>query len=407
VTVVRLGWRNLWRNPRRSLITISAIATAYCLLIALIGLMQGVAGQMLNNGTGLMLSHLQVHHPDYLPDRSLHDTFDFASINVDADQLHVSPRLHAFGLVSTGDNSAGAQLLGVDVDRETTVSQLLEDLSESELAALRDGGVILGDGLARELKAVPGTEIAVVTQAADGSLGNDLYRVSAVTRTGMKQLDRRLVILPRDRMAELIAVAPDDLHELAIRIDDPMTASEVAASLAAQPAFSDVVVTTWAELSPQLHEYVAMSKGMYLFLIGLVGLFVGIGVLNTMMMALYERTREIGMLMALGMRPMPILGSVLIECVALLVLGLTVGLAFGWLAMRYLTQHGLDLSRWTGELSMMNTRFDPILIAAWNWPQVFHAAIGFAVAAILATCVPAIRAVRMHPVDAMKRGAAE
>jgi ABC-type lipoprotein release transport system permease subunit len=368
--------------------------------------MQGVAGQMLNNGTGLMLSHLQVHHPDYLPDRSLHDTFDAAAISA-GDDMRMSPRLHAFGLVSTGENSAGAQLLGIDVRREAAVSQLLDGLTDGQLAALRDGGAVIGDTLARELKVEVADELAVVTQAADGSLGNDLYLVTAVIRTGMKSLDRRLVILPRDRMAELIAVAPADVHELAIRVSDPMAASELAAGLVAQPAFANVSVKTWAELSPQLHEYVAMSKGMYLFLIGLVGLFVAIGVLNTMMMALFERTREIGMLMALGMRPLPILGTVLIECVALLALGLAVGLALGAAVMCYLTAYGLDLSRWTGELSMMNTRFDPILVAAWNWPQVVHAAIGFAAAALVATCVPAIRAVRMNPADAMKRGAAE
>ena len=129
---LRLGWRNLWRNSRRSLITISAVGCGYAFLIVLIGLTVGMAGQMLKNGTGLLMGDLQLHHSDYLPERSLYDTIGSDSSSELEGVLHQlslspqlagrSPRVYGFGLLSTGENSAGARLMGVDPQVESGVS---------------------------------------------------------------------------------------------------------------------------------------------------------------------------------------------------------------------------------------------------------------------------------------------
>ena len=132
-----------------------------------------------------------------------------------------------------------------------------------------------------------------------------------------------------------------------------------------------------------------------------------IGILNTMMMAIFDRTREIGMLLALGMSPRSILATILIECTSLCVVGIAAGIGLGAGLNAYFATQGLDLSAWTGELSMINSRFDPVIYAVWNSEQVLQAAAGFAVAGLLATILPAWRAVRMDPVEAMARGGVE
>ncbi len=411
--VVQLGWRNLWTRPRRSLITISAVTTAYAFLIMLIGLMEGLTHQLLNNGTGLMLGHLQIHHSDYLPDRNMYDTIGgehrgrvdalLGDLRTRSDIESIAPRVYGFGLVSTGEHSAGAQLMGVLPQAEAQLSTLLSGLVQGEgLTPMARHTVLVGDALALELEAGPGSEVAVVTQAADGTLGNDLYRVAGILHTGLTYVDRSLAVFHVADLQELLALGPGQIHEVALRTENAMQAERVAAALNASGTLPpNTISQSWGELSPQLKDYVGLSEGMNAFLITLVAIFAAFGVLNTMMMSVFERTREIGLMAAMGMRPSLILSSIVVESLFLTAVGLIVGLTLGSIAMSYLTTHGLDLSRWTGELSIVGTRMDPVLKAVWGWDEIVRSALALTLASLLAAILPARRAAYMDPVEAL------
>jgi len=409
---LRLGWRNLWRNSRRSLITISAVGCGYAFLIVLIGLTVGMAGQMLKNGTGLLMGDLQLHHSDYLPERSLYDTIGSNSSSELEEVLHQlslypqlagrSPRVYGFGLLSTGENSAGARLMGVDPQVELGVSSFLSGLQAGALDDSVERSLLLGDVLARELEASIGSQVAIVTQAADGSLGNDLFLVSGILHTGLSYVDRSLAVLYLADLQELLVLSPNEVHEIAVRIGDPMAADAFAARLNASENWpANTVAQSWGELAPQLKDYVRLSQGMYGFIILIIGLFTATGVLNTMMMAVFERSREIGLVSALGMRPLLIVSSILLESLFLGILGLIGGFVLGAWGMSYLTTQGLDLSRWMGELSMLGTRMDPILKASWGWDYVFWSALSLLLATLLAALFPAVKAARLNPVQAL------
>ncbi|MBI2821384.1 MAG: ABC transporter permease [Acidobacteria bacterium] len=410
----RLGWRNLWRNPRRSLITLSAVGVAYASLIALIGLMKGLQSQMLDNGTSLMLGHLQVHDSRYLPDRNIYDTIGgdrgvdvphlLAQVAAQPQVLASAPRVHGFGLVSTGEQSAGVQILGVDPGAEAGVSRLLEGVAGGASLA-RPGGhtVLLGDGLAQELNAGPGSEIALVTQTTQGTLGNDLYRVAGILHTGLKYLDRSLVVVHLADLQELVALGPGRIHEVAVRIANPVQADALCARLNASGWLPpDATAQSWGQLLPQLRDYLSLAGAANRFIISLVALFAAFGVLNTMTMAVFERQREIGMLNSLGTSPWLILASILMESLFLALLGLGGGFGLGALSMYYMTTRGLDLRSWTGELTMLNTKVDPVLTASWAWDQVLWAAAALAAATLLAAFLPARRAARLQPAEAMR-----
>ncbi|MFB3141209.1 MAG: ABC transporter permease [Acidobacteriota bacterium] len=409
---LRLGWRNLWRNSRRSLITISAVGCGYAFLIVLIGLTVGMAGQMLKNGTGLLMGDLQLHHSDYLPERSLYDTIGRDSSSELEGVLHQlslypqlagrSPRVYGFGLLSTGENSAGARLMGVDPQVESGVTSFLSGLQAGALDDSVERSLLLGDVLARELEASIGSQVAIVTQAADGRLGNDLFQVSGILHTGLSYLDRSLAVLYLKDLQELLALSPDDVHEIAVRIGDPMAADAFAARLNASENWpANTVAQSWGELAPQLRDYVGLAQGMYGFIILIIGLFTATGVLNTMMMAVFERSREIGLVAALGMRPLLIVSSILLESLFLGILGLIGGFGLGAWGMSYLTTQGLDLSTWIGELSMLGTRMDPVLKASWGWDYVIWSALGLLLATLLAALFPAVKAARLNPVQAL------
>lgn len=410
----RLGWRNLWRNSKRSWITISALGTALVFLMALTAIVEGLMEQMLGNGTDLLVGHLQVHDASYLPDRKIYDWLGGENgVEVDSflQKLRrfpgiraTAPRVHGFALLSTGDRSQGTQIIGIDPDAEKEASGLLETVVRGKpLSSFPRRGLLLGETLARSLGIMPGAEIAVVTQAADGTLGNDLYTLVGIFKTGLAHLDRSLALTHWRDLQELMALDPSQIHEVAIRIDDPIGADQLAAELNASRILpSKAVARSWGELLPQLRDYLRLAGGLNWFLLSLVGVFAALGVLNTMAMAVFERTREVGALLALGMRPYRILASLFIESIFLTILGLTVGVILGLALVQYLSTEGIDLRHWTGEVSMLNTRVDPLLKAGWAWDQFLNAALVLLAAAVLATVLPGLRAARMDPVEALR-----
>ncbi len=409
---LRLGWRNLWRNPRRSLISISTVASALVFLAFFLSMMQGLGEQMLMNGTSLLLGHAQLHHPNYLPDRSLYDTLGgrrgiepeaWQSLQADPGVQQVAPRVYGFALLSTGEHSAGAQLIGLDAVREAGVSRLVQSVSSGVAPqAGASGGIWLGKGLAEELRARLGSEIAAVTQAADGSLGNELYRVEGLLTTGLTQLDNSLALLQLQDLQELLALAPTRLHEVVIRLDDVRQAGAFASNLDASGQLpAGVKAQSWEELSPQLRDYLQLIDSAYGILIAFVGLFAALGILNTMLMAIFERTQEIGTVGALGMPPGGIVSSILLESAFLAILGIGAGLALSVVLIQPLQAQGVDLSRFTGEITIVNTYIDPVLRFRLVPKHLFWSSIGLAAAVLLAALLPAIRAARLDPVRAL------
>lgn len=411
--ILRLGWRNLWRNTRRSVISIGAVATALIILVLLLGLSEGLKDQMLANGTSLLLGEFQVHDAAYLPDRGMYDTIggdeglDEASLLGKIESVPgvvaVTPRVNGFALLSTGEHSAGAQLLGIDPEREPAVTTFLTGLtSGSLLGAQADKGILLGETLARELGASVGDEVAAVTQAADGSMGNDLYVVRGTVRTGLSHVDRVMAIFHKSDLQQLLGFEADRYHELAGRIDREADADRIAARLnngGWLPAGAEA--QSWGDLIPYLRDYLQLFDGMYGFLIGLVALFAALGILNTMLMVVFERTREIGMLAAMGLVPAQIVAAIVVETLVLVALGIGVGLAASAILMQPLSTSGLDLSRWMGEMALMNTRMDPVIFLKWRWDHLFWSIVGLSLGALAAAVIPAFRAARLDPVEAL------
>ena len=408
--VFLLGWRNLWRNPLRSVITIGGVASGYAVLMFLISLTEGMLDQMLNNGTDLLVGHVQIQHRDYLPDRDLYETLggsqgtDWRALTErllgEPEVVAATARIHASGLASTGENSAGVAIVGIDPVQEAKVSGLQGQGSPKDL---HGRGLLLGDALRQELAAGGGSEIALVTQAADGTIGNDLYRNRGTLDTGMALLDRSLTLVHLEDLQELMALAPGRIHEIALKLRDPGAAEAVAARLNDSAVLPpDAVARSWRSLLPTLSDYLDMATASYVLMIGLVALFAALGVLNTMLMSVFERVRELGMLSALGMRPARVVLTVLSESLALAVAGLGVGLALGSLLVWHLSSTGLDLRSWMGEISIAETRMDPVIAVVWSWNAVWWPAVGLVLSTVVASLLPALRAAFVHPALAMR-----
>jgi ABC-type lipoprotein release transport system permease subunit len=410
--VFRLGWRNLWRNPGRSLLSIAAVAVACAVLMTVESLREGLVRQTLENGTRLVLGHLQVQDAAFRKDRNLYDTIGgIAGTDVPAllaavesrTRIPVAPRVVGFGLLSTGERSSGAEILGVDPAREARVSRVLETVVEGQgLDGAPRGAILLGKTLAEELGAAVGAEVAVVTQAADGSLGNELWRVRGIVRTGLATLDRSLAVVAIGDLQELMALGPARIHQVVARVADPEQAPGVAHAIASDGTLpAGAQVESWETLVPALSDYRRLMRAWGWVMVGLVGIFAGFGVLNTMLMAVFERTHELGVLASLGLRPRLLLAMVLAECVSLAAVGIVAGVAVGAAGMAYFVLHGWDLTRWAEGLTISGVLIDPVMRGAWTWHAVPSIAASLAVVIVLAGLLPALRAARLRPVSAL------
>ncbi len=411
--LVRIGWSNLWRNPRRTGITVTALALGMVMLAVTVSLMEGIVRDLIEKGTSLLLGHAQVHARGYRPDRSIFDTIPgdgralTERLQATPGVIGAAPRVNSYGLVSAGEHSAGAELLGLVPELEATVSTLHEHLIAgrglADSAARGGKEILIGNRLAHTLVAEPGDDLVVLTQAADGSLGNDVYRVVGVFKTGVDLVDGGLVVMRLDDLQELLALGKGRIHEIALRTTAAARAPAIASRLARGLDTSQIEVAAWPELAPEIGAYVALSDGWLWILYVIVLTLAAIAVLNTMLMAVFERFREFGVMTAIGMRPLHIVLLVSAEVAALSAISLIVALALGAPLLHWLVRSGINLSNLTEGFTMSGVAFGPIMRGAWAGKQFALSAVLLIGFALLSGLYPAVRAARVNPA-ALTRG---
>jgi ABC-type lipoprotein release transport system permease subunit len=411
----QLAWRNLWRNPRRTSITMAAIALGYAMLLFVACLMEGLRQQMIENGTNLVFSQIQVHAPGYYPNRSLQKTLGagpgtdvsaiLAAVTADHRVYAATPRVYGHGLASAAHQSGGVEIMGVAPDQEQKVTVLHTRIVKgSYLNERMPKGIVMGDKLATTIGVGVGSEIALLAQAADGSMGDDLYAVAGIFHTGLEPMDRGLVLMSLPSLQELLHLAPGRIHEVGIKLHDATEAVAVAGTLEAQLGKTlPVRVRAWPELAPELAAYVQFNRSVTVMLFFIFFLLAVMGIMNTMLMAVFERTRELGMLMGLGMRPVQVVGLVLAEATGLAVVSLVLGVALGAPLLWYLQVHGLELGGVANEISVAGVPVGHLWYGRQDFPAYSQAALGLAITAVVSALYPALRAAHYRPTEALRK----
>jgi len=401
-----LALRNIWRNRRRSLLTISAMVVSSSLLILALGVFSGMLADILASATEQYYGHLIVARDGYLDDHDLFDAFVppdglLGTLHGNPEVLGAAPRLRAFGLVSRGRSTYPAELLGVVPDNERQVTTLQQHLvAGAYLSPGAEAGALLGRGLAEKLGVAPGDELVIVTQAADGAIGNDLLQVRGIFATGDTGHDNGLLLVDLPWLQQLMAL-PGQIHEVAVRIRQPLRAAEVAASLA--PALPDrLTVVGWETLLPEMREAIASFDVSRMIIVVILYFATGLGILNTFFMSVMERTREFGVLMAIGMRPWRIRLLVLLETLAMGICSLVAGVGLGLLLTFYMARHGIDLSGTLTPVTYAGGTLPPRLHAVLEPSNVLVPAALLLLVCLLAGFLPANRAAKLKPVEALR-----
>ncbi len=401
-----LAFRNLWRNRRRTLLTLSAMFVSAALLILALGVFSGMIDDMLATTTRQYHGHLVVATPAYHDHRGLHahlpqSTADLPALANAPGLLGHTPRLRAFGLLSVAASSQPVEILGIDPVREPQVTSLHRQLTAGRyLRPEETGTVVLGSTLARKLGATVGSTVVVVTQAADGSIGNDLLTVCGIFATGNNRLDDRLALTPLPWLQQLL-VLDGRIHEVTMAIADPLAAFALADRLNTE--LSDTIrARDWGDLLPEMREAIASFDVSRMIVVGILYFATGLGILNTCFMSVMERTREFGLLLASGMRPWGIRRLVLLETLFLAVFGSTLGLLGGVLLTWYMQAVGIDLSAVITPVTYAGGTILPRLRAVFDPANFAIPAVLLIAVALVAGFLPANRAARLDPVAALR-----
>ncbi|MDX1566453.1 MAG: ABC transporter permease, partial [Longimicrobiales bacterium] len=361
----KLSLRNLLRNRWRSGLTLAAVAVAVGLMTWTLSFYEGWLQAMIRGATAVETAQVQIHAASYVDQPRVYRSFTLDSATLDRirdvpDVRALSPRVELFGLVGNEERSQVGRILGVDPVLESRATPIGEAiiqgrwLSENppEYPAPRE--VVLGSGVAQQLRVEPGAELVTFLEAADGSLGNELLRVVGVARTGNTAVDRNTVYMHLDD-AQLLGALDDEIHEVAIRTADLTTARRTAEEVARAIGVALVedqdalVVRSWQAILPGIDQMVVLFRRSYWILYMLVYLLAAAGIVNTQRMSALERRREFGVMVAIGMRPRRLLGTLTVETTLLGVLGALIGTSFGTALAWYHSTRGFDMSLLTDE----------------------------------------------------------
>jgi ABC-type lipoprotein release transport system permease subunit len=409
----RVAWRNLWRNSHRTWITASGLAVGYFASIVLIGLTDGMSAELVENGTRLMVGQVQVHSGEYLPERNVHHTIGgydgtdvdalLARIEESADVEHAAPRLFGGGLLSSGELTQAALLLGVDPERESRVSTLLSTLTDGRLPVPGAFEVLVGSEMARQLEVSVGDELVIVAPAADGSMGNDLYTVAGVFYTGTPGIDGNYAILPVVDLQYLMAMNPGRIHEIVTTVtrsrDTPAIASALGQSLSQGNLQLDV--KPWTELRPELAEALALMDSMNLLIVIVIFAMAIFGVANTMLIGTFERRREFAVIRALGTTRRGVSRTVVYEGIILGLISLLIGALVTWPIMVWWHNTPPDLSQWFEGFEWSGAQWRPILRVEYSADGPIVTALALLLTTVFAAVYPAWKATRVPPADAL------
>jgi len=398
---LKMAWRNIWRNSRRTLITQFALIVALSLMIAFSGLTWGLMKQMERNATLLGPGEIQIHSPGYLDDRSIYRVIDHPDTvihMIEKEGVKATPRLQGFGLVSQGENSSGAQILGIDPVREKRVTEFHNHFFKGAFLK-EEGDILLGKKIAVTLDASIGDELVIVTQAADGSIGNDLYTLAGILNGISEEIDRSTIMMSIGDFEDLFSLK-DAATEIAIRRSDETEDLNILSDRI-KNIIPGEEVKTWRELFPAISDMLELTDASIYVLLTIVYIAGSLIMLNTMLMSVFERIKELGIMMAIGFRPVQVLILIFFETFFLTLCGSLVGLLCGVSLSLYLTHYGLDLSSITEGFSFAGILAEPHWFAVTNFNTVFPPLIFLFAISLIAVIYPAMKASLLKPVDAL------
>ncbi len=401
----RVALRSIWRNPRRSLLTISATAFGLASFIYLYAFTDGFFEQMVENSIKYSTAHVQ------LAPRGLQKEFSARYTMAENDRVlkktaHISevkaaaPRIQVEAMISSANRTEPVILNGIKPDAEQKVTKIQDVIIRGRyLQNAKYPEIMLGVKLVAKLGVQPGEKVIITSQTADGTLATSAYRLSGIYRTGNELFDGSLAFITLQQAQQLLDMQ-GKISTLAVRLNNRINSKAVADRLNQMITDSITLARPWEEVLPVLVQMIDVSKLSFFIVLVIVFIVVAVGVMNTLLMSVLERTREFGMMLAVGTEPLSIVRMVIYESIILGLVGVLLGTIIGVSLTYYYHNSGMNLSGFSGAMNAIPGMTDvvyPVLIFDHLWPATL---ILFATG-VVAALYPAGRAARLEPVEAL------
>jgi putative ABC transport system permease protein len=399
-----LAWRNIWRNKRRTFITMGSVVFAVVLAVLLNSIKEGMLYKMQENAVTFYTGAVQIHQPGYWAERTLENTFiptDTLRQQVEHHQQvsATASRLESFALAASKDYTKACMVVGIEPDKEQLITRLKEKVIDGNYLSTEDKMVLLSSGLADYLKLKTGDTLVLIGQGYHGVNAAGKYSVKGILKLGSPELNKRVVYLPIQLAQELYG-AEGRSTDLILKIDDINKAAMVARDLRAK--LPDYEIMDWKTLLPELNQILAGERAENIVFLGILYLLISFGIFGTILMMLMERQFEFGVLVAVGMRKMKLSGIVVMENMFISVLGALFGTLLSIPVILYFYKYPIPIGGALKE-TYENFGFEPVFYFSIE-PRIFYSqTIVVACIALVLSLYPLLTLLRIDPITAMRK----
>jgi ABC-type lipoprotein release transport system permease subunit len=402
---LQLAWRNIWRNKRRTAIILTAVVIGIWSMILLGSLMRGMAVGMIQNGIATLTGHLQIHHKGYRNDPAIENSIsdpmvvETAIRNAMPQGTLWSLRVRVNAVASNARHSSGVTLVGIDAVSEAKISFIGSAMSQGRyLNPDEKNGIIVGEALLDKFETKLGHKLVLMSQDTNREIASRAFRIVGTFQAEMESTEKQFVFVNRTECQKMLKLK-NGISEISILFPDkPDNPDAYQALKAALPA-GKFEVQTWRELLPFQMAYLKILDGFMWIWYLVVFVAMGFGIVNTTLMAVFERMREFGLLKALGMKPWWIIREVLTESLLLLVSGMAIGNFLGFICIFALSSSGIDLSALAAGAEYAGmTR---VIYPAIEIKDLFMSNFIVLFLGMLVSAYPAVKAARFTPMEAL------
>ncbi len=399
--IARIAWRNLWRNKRRTWLTAGGIAFATLIVSFSMAIQLGAYGLMIESATALWEGDIQITHPRYPEDAKLDQTIPGATelmrqIEV-LPGIEATPRAGAFALVSAGERSFGGLVWGVDFQREQKLFKFFQSIDEGRLPIGPDE-VLVGRTMARNVGVSIGDELVMLGSGKEGGIAALAQEIVGIFNSGQTELDRTFLFAELEAVQNAFHLG-DEIHVVATRIDDQALLIDQAEKLEVEVG-PELSVRTWRNFMPEVVQSIELDRIGGQLVYAAILVLVSFSVINTFLMIVFERKREFGMLLAIGMKPGLIMRQVLSEAFFMWLVGFALGAVLSIAATWYLMIEGIPLAGFeevAGTFYISDKIYPGLSLAT-----IFTAPVILLIGTQLAGLIATLRVRKISPVDALR-----
>tara|TARA_R110000868_G_scaffold4211_2_gene26401 strand:- start:2 stop:1219 length:1218 start_codon:yes stop_codon:yes gene_type:complete len=401
----QIAWRNIWRNKARSLIVISSIIIGVWAGIFILSFSWGMYKNNIDESVYRQLSHIQIHHPTFSEENDSKFTITNTAEKLNQFQsdnriASVSSRVISTGMITSPTTASGVKIYGINPFSEVTQIRLNEYVRKGTyFDSGKENEILIGEKLAKKLKVKIKSKVVLTFTNTDSEMISGAFRIGGIYRSKNISLDEINVYVQQKHLQELLGLKPSESNEIAILVKDEKqlnTIKKFSIGVAPKGKIED-----WKELSPELGMIIE-SFNLYTYIIsGIILLALTFGIINTMLMSVLERIRELGMLMAIGLNKRKIFIMIMLETIYLTVIGAPIGLLVGWLTVTVLGKTGINLSMFSEGLASYG--FSSIIYPDLDHDKYVIIVTMCLITAILSAIYPAYKALQLNPSEAIRK----